>query len=146
MCWVRAGGWLSAWGWGNYLKYLKRGCNRNEGRRNKDFKKGASWVKGSVSPKGGAGTPLQTMLCIGISLPISYLAKFWFLIFGPICCWPVKLQDSLNCDISRAKWMMKFIFGIQINMEVFYKLILWWWSWFLHLDKHQRFLQINTII
>ena len=26
--------------WGNFLKYLKRGWNRKEGRGNKDFKKG----------------------------------------------------------------------------------------------------------
>ena len=29
-----------AWGWGNCLKYLKRGWNRKEGRKNKDFEKG----------------------------------------------------------------------------------------------------------
>ena len=27
-------------GWGNCLKYLRRGWNRKEGRENKDFKKG----------------------------------------------------------------------------------------------------------
>ena len=69
----------------------------------KILKRGQAGSRDQCLQKGGAGTPLQTMLCIGISLPISYLAKFWFLIFGPICCWPVKLQDSLNCDISRAK-------------------------------------------
>ena len=30
------------------LKYLKRGWNRKEGKKNKDFKKGASWTKGWV--------------------------------------------------------------------------------------------------
>ena len=28
-----------AWGWGNCLKYLKRGWKGKEGRENKDFKK-----------------------------------------------------------------------------------------------------------
>ena len=31
-------------GEGNSLKYIKRGWNRKEGRENKDFNKGASWV------------------------------------------------------------------------------------------------------
>ena len=38
----------------------------------------------------------------------------------PKCCWSVKLQDSLKCNISRKKWMTKFIFGMQTNIEVFY--------------------------
>ena len=33
-------------GGGDCLKYLKRGWNRKEGKANKDFKKGASWMKG----------------------------------------------------------------------------------------------------
>ena len=37
-------------GWGNYLKYLKKGWNRKEGRGNKDFKKGeGSCVRELVS-------------------------------------------------------------------------------------------------
>ena len=38
--------------------------------------------------------------------------------------WPIKLQGSL---ISRRKWVTKFIFGVQINIEVFCKLILSFW-------------------
>ena len=30
----------------------------------------------------------------------------------------VKLQNSLKFNISRKKLMMKFIFGMQINIEV----------------------------
>ena len=58
---------------------------------------------------------------------ISYLAKFRFSSYGPKCCWPINLLDSLKCNISRMKWMMKCIFGMQINIEVFYKLILSFW-------------------
>ena len=49
----------------NYLKYLKRGENRKEGRGNKDFKKveGQAGSRGGCLKKGGAGTPLGTM-CI----------------------------------------------------------------------------------
>ena len=51
--------------------------------------------------------------------PIPHLAKFWFSSYGPKPCWPIKLQDSWKCNISSKKWVMKFIFGMQINIEVF---------------------------
>ena len=47
--------------------------------------------------------------------------------YGPKCCRPIKFQDSLKCYISRKKWMMKFIFGMEINIEVVYKVILSFW-------------------
>ena len=53
--------------------------------------------------------------------------KLWVSSYEPKCCQPIKLQDSLKCNISRKKWMMKFIFGIQINIEVWYKLVLPIW-------------------
>ena len=62
-----------------------------------------------------------------ISPPISYFAKFWFSSYGSKCCWPIKLQDSLKCNIPKKKWMMKFIFGMQIDVKVFDKLILSFW-------------------
>ena len=62
------------------------------------------------------------LIVIDILPPIPYMAKFWFLSFGPKYCWLIKLQDYLKCNISREKWMIKFIFGMQINMKVFYKL------------------------
>ena len=64
---------------------------------------------------------------VDISPPILCLAKFWFSNYGPKCCQPIKLQDSLECNISRKRWMMKCIFGMQINIDVFYKLILSFW-------------------
>ena len=33
---------------------------------------------------------------VDISPPIPYLSKFWFWSYGPNCCQPIKLQDSLN--------------------------------------------------
>ena len=36
-------------------------------------------------------------------------------------------QTPLKCNISRKKWMMKFVFGMQINIKVFYKFILSFW-------------------
>ena len=49
-------------GRGNCVKYLKRGCNRKEGKGNKDFKRGRqARSRGGCLKKGGAGTPLQTM-------------------------------------------------------------------------------------
>ena len=32
-----------------------------------------------------------------------------------------------KCNVSRKKWMMKFIFGMQMTIELFYKLILSFW-------------------
>ena len=61
---------------------------------------------------------------IDILPPISCLAKFWFSSYGSKCCCPIKLQDSLKCNIPKKKWMIKFIFGMQIDIKVFYKLIL----------------------
>ena len=55
----------------NCLKYLKRGWNRKEVRRNKDLKKGGGGGGGGGEGGGGGGggchkkgggTPLQTML------------------------------------------------------------------------------------
>ena len=60
---------------------------------------------------------------VDISPPIPYLAKFLFLGYEPKYCQPIKLQDCLKWK----KWMMKFIFGMQINIEVFCKLILSFW-------------------
>ena len=65
---------------------------------------------------------METNIVVDISPQISYLAKFWFSSYGSKCCQPIKLQDFLKCNISKKKWMMKFIFGLQINIEVFYRL------------------------
>ena len=118
---------------------------------------------------------METNIVVDISPRIPYLAKFWFPSYSPKCCQPIKLQDSLKCNISGKKWMMKFTFGIQINMVVFYKLILSFWMCvtrhsqntqsnifaislqylrkdvsdevdFLHGDKHKGSLQIVTMI
>ena len=65
---------------------------------------------------------MKTNIVIVISPPIPYLAKFWFLSRGSKCFQPIKLQDSLKCNISRKK----FIFWLA--------------------DKYQSFLQVDTII
>ena len=65
---------------------------------------------------------METNIVVDISPQISYLAKFWFSSYGSKFCQPIKLQDFLKCNISKKKWMMKFIFGLQINIEVFYRL------------------------
>ena len=70
---------------------------------------------------------MKIKIVIDISPLIPYLTKFWVSSCGPKCCQPIKLHDSLKCNISRKKAMMNFIFGMQINIEVFYKLILSFW-------------------
>ena len=70
---------------------------------------------------------METHIVVNIPPPVPYLAIFWFSSYGPKCCQPIKLQDSLKCIISIKKWTMKFLFGMQINIEVFYNLILSFW-------------------
>ena len=70
---------------------------------------------------------METNIVVDISSPIPYLGKFCFSSYGPKYCQPIKLQDSLKCNISKKKLMMKYIFGIQINIKFFYKLILSFW-------------------
>ena len=70
---------------------------------------------------------METDTAIDISPPIPYLAKFWFSNYRLKCRWPIKLQDSLKCNISKKKGMMKFSIGMHINIEGFYKLIPSFW-------------------
>ena len=72
---------------------------------------------------------METNIVADISAPIPYLAKFWFSSYWPKYCHPVKLQDSLKCNISRKKWTMRFVSGMQIKIEVFYKSMLSFWVW-----------------
>ena len=66
---------------------------------------------------------MKTNIVIDISLSILYLAKFWCSSYGPKCCQPIKLPHSLKWNILKKKWIMKCIFGMHINIEVFYRLI-----------------------
>ena len=43
------------------------------------------------------------------------------------CYQPIKLQDSLKCNISIKKWIIKCVFCIEINIKILYKLILSFW-------------------
>ena len=65
---------------------------------------------------------MKTTIVIGIWPPISNL-KILVLELWSKCCCPIRLLYSLKCNISRKKWMIKFIFGMQMNIDVFYKLI-----------------------
>ena len=112
---------------------------------------------------------MKTNIVIDISPPIPYPTKLWVSVYGPKCCQPIILQDSLKCNISRKKWMMNFIFDMQINIKVFYQLTLSFrvcvtrssqspqnkfaylaiapekhgrWSWFFSADKHKTFLKL----
>ena len=116
---------------------------------------------------------MKTNIVIDTSPTIPYLAKFWVSSYEPKCCQPIKLHDYLKCNISRKKGMMNFIFGMQRNLNVFYKLILSFWMCvtrhaqstqnkfvylaisperhgdevdFLPADKHETSLQIDSMI
>ena len=66
---------------------------------------------------------METNIFVDISPPTPHLGKFWFLSYVPKCWKPIKLQDSEKCNISKKKWMTKFI-----------------------VKKHWSLLQGNTII
>ena len=68
---------------------------------------------------------MKTNIFIDISLP--YMAKFWVSSNGSKSCQPINLQDFLICIILRKKWIMKFVFCMQINIEIFYKVLLPFW-------------------
>ena len=86
---------------------------------------------------------MKNNILIDISPPIPYLEKFWFSGYWLQCYQPIKLQDSLKCNISRKKWMMNYFFSMQINIEVSYKLILSLW---LHVSRHVQSNQISLHI
>ena len=80
---------------------------------------------------------MKTNIVIDISP--SYLAKFWVSSYGPKCCQPVKLQDCLNCNILRKKWMRSLFFvSIEVNIKVFYKLIPSFW---MSVTRHNQITQ-----
>ena len=62
---------------------------------------------------------------IDISPPITYLPEFCFSNYGWKCCWPIKLQDSLKCNIAREN-----------NDKVY----------FWHAKKHRNSLQVDITI
>ena len=78
-----------------------------------------------------------------INISPLYPAKFWVSTYRAKSCQPIRLQNSLNCNILRKKWMMKFIFCMLmkfifcmlINIKVFFKLILLFW---VSVTKHSQ--------
>ena len=65
---------------------------------------------------------MKTNIVIDIFPP--YLAKFWVSSYGPKCCQPIKLQDSLKCNLFKKKWTIKLIFCLQTIIKAFCKMIL----------------------
>ena len=67
---------------------------------------------------------MAVLLILYFLSQISYLTKFLFWSYWPICFWPIRLQDSLKCNICK-----------KIEGS----------SWFLFADKHQSFLQVSSV-
>ena len=42
---------------------------------------------------------MKAGIVIDIPPPIPYLTNFRFSSYGSKCCWPIKLKDSLKCNI-----------------------------------------------
>ena len=79
---------------------------------------------------------MKTNIVINISPP--YRSKLWVSIYAPKYCHPIRLQDSLKCNILRKKWMIKLVFCLLINIKVFYKLILSFWMILSHAQSTQN--------
>ena len=66
-------------GGGNCLKYLKRGWNRNEGRGNKDIKKGVqAGSRGGCLKKGGWNPLTNYALEILVVKALEIISKYPF--------------------------------------------------------------------
>ena len=71
---------------------------------------------------------MKNYLNIYTSPQISSLTKFWFSNYGPKFSQPIRLQDSLKCNISREKWGIKLTYKNQTLFQVvaIFCLFLWW--------------------
>ena len=110
------------WHDGRYLEYLK--TDKALSSRKIYFHPNLS-KKGQNGPNNNNNNLKWTLILLLICQYIygkTLAVQLW-----AICCQPIKLQGSLKCNISREKWMINFTFGMQINVEVFYKLILSFW-------------------
>ena len=89
-------------------------------RREQDLNLRRTWVQALLNEvfNTSLSCKIKTDIIIGISPPILYRKKIWFLSYRPKCCSSIILQDSLKCNIiSRKKGMIKFIYGIQISIQ-----------------------------
>ena len=55
----------------------------------------------------------------------SSLTKLWFSNYEPKFCQPIRLQDSLKCNISREKWGIKLTLKNQTLLQVV-SIFFWW--------------------
>ena len=74
------------------------------------------------------GSNLKWKLILLLIFSPKHLAKFRVSSYGPKCCEPIKLQESLKFNMVRKKWLIKFLFCMQINIAVFNKVILSFWA------------------
>ena len=77
---------------------------------------------------------------MGTNIIVDISPSGKILVFESKCCQPMKLHDCLKFNILRKKWMIKFIFGMHINIEVFYKLIV---SFRVCVNRHAQSTQNN---
>ena len=70
----------------------------------------------------------KVLLSFGFSLETPCLPKFLFCIYQPKCSWPVRLQDSLKCNIFRKNWGInlifcsyKVVFRVRISFSKMYR-------------------------
>ena len=105
-----------AWGWGNCLKFLKRGVKiKREERTQRFLKKGASWVKVWVSLNRGTGTPLQTMNSIKSFLQINKNTttniSFIYVFPNNFSKTYLGLKSWIMLSKTKLQWINKITFG-----------------------------------
>ena len=115
---IRAGGICVRVG-GNCLKYLKRGWNRTEGRRQKDFKKGGRLGQGVGALKmvGGGGLELPYKLWFtepNFTVAFLLIRLVAFLHFLQPCMFFTNAYriPALNRYLKAPKWKPPYLKGI----------------------------------
>ena len=82
---------------------------------------------------------MKVLLILDFSLQTSSLSKFLLWSYCPKCSWPIRLQNSLKCNIcKKMKDIVDFL--LHINIRVSYKLVL---LLLMGVDRHAQSTQNN---
>ena len=105
------------WGWCNYLKYLKRGWNRKEGKGNKDFKKGGKLGQGMGALERGAGIPLQTMIVFSTQMDYLVVQASWYFLIDVFLIYTTEIR-KLSSILIPAYVENLILSGLRIGHEL----------------------------
>ena len=83
--------------------------------------------------------------------PIKVKSFFKVTLSFSVCFWPgipksPKITSSLFLyNIFSQKWVIKLVFGMQINMKTCYKLILWFWCGWSSIPKVPKITSLQCL-